>query len=64
MHLELKKLVFDKCMTLRQFSQQSGIPYPTVHALANNKRQSVQLSTINRICIALGCAPGDLIKLD
>ena len=64
MHLILKELVYEKCMTLRQFSQFSGIPYATIHALAHNKRPSVRLSTIEKICKALECTPGELLFLD
>lgn len=64
MHMELKQLVFDNCMTLLQFSKKSGISYPTVYAIANNQRPAVQLSTIERICKSLNCTPNDLIKLD
>lgn len=64
MRLELKKLIYEKCLTLRQFSQASGISYKTIHALANNTRPSVKLSTIEKLCVLLECTPNDLIKLD
>lgn len=64
MHLELKKLIYGKCMTLLQFSKMSGINYATVYALAHNQRPSVKLSTIERLCKALDCTPEELIKMD
>ncbi len=64
MHLNLKNLIYSKCMTLLQFSKMSGIPYNAVHALANNKRQCVTLATIEKLCKALNCTPNDLIKMD
>lgn len=64
MHLELKKLIFDKCMTLKEFSVKYNINYSTLFDVANNKRPSVRLSTIEKLCKALECTPNDLIKLD
>lgn len=64
MHFELKKLVFEKCMSLRAFSIKYGINYATVFEIANNKRPSVRVSTIEKLCRALDCTPNDLIKLD
>ena len=64
MHFELKKLVFEKCMSLREFSIKYGINYTTVFEIANNKRHSVRVSTIEKMCRALDCTPNDLIKLD
>lgn len=64
MHLELKKLIYDRCMSLRQFSKLSGLPYNTVYALANNQRPCASLLTIEKLCKCLNCNVEELIKLD
>lgn len=64
MKLMLKEMVYEKCMSLRQFAKVAGIPYVTLHAIANDKRPSVRLTTIEKICKALSCTPNDLIKMD
>lgn len=64
MHIELKNLVYENCMSLRQFAKKSGLAYATIHSLANNPRTLIQISTIEKICKALNCTPNDIFIMD
>lgn len=42
-------------------SQETGISESMLWRIRHGKTNGVQWSTLNRICDALGCEPGDLI---
>lgn len=64
MKIYLKQLVYNNCMSLKQFSEKCNIPYSTIHGIAANKRPNVQLTTLEKICKLLNCTLDDLIKFD
>ena len=49
-------------MSQRELARLSGVSFPTVNGLCNNKRTRVDLETLDRISAVLGCEPGDLIE--
>ena len=53
MKIYLKQLVYNNCMSLKQFSEKCNIPYATIHGIAANKRPNVQLNTLEKICKSL-----------
>lgn len=64
MKIYLKQLVYNNCMSLKQFSEKFNIPYSTIHGISANKRPHVQLNTLEKICKSLNCTLDDLIKFD
>ena len=61
--IELEKLLDGR--SLYWLSQQTGIRWATLAAMANGKAQRLNLEDIDSICDALECAPGDLfIKVE
>lgn len=64
MKIYLKQLVYNNCMSLKQFSEKCNIPYATIHGISANKRPNVQLNTLEKICKSLNCTLDDLIKFD
>ncbi len=49
-------------MSQRELAKQSGVSLVTVNAIANNKTTRVDLATLDAICKALGCEPGELLE--
>ena len=42
----------------------TGISYPTIHNLVNNKTESIKFEVIEKICSALNCTPNDLLIIN
>jgi putative transcriptional regulator len=57
--IEVEKLLNGR--SLYWLSQQTGIRWATLAAMANGKAQRLNLEDIDLICNALECAPGDLL---
>ncbi len=50
-------------MTYETLSLASGISVATLQSLAARPGYNTRLSTIERVCVALQCTPGDLLEL-
>lgn len=48
-------------MTLTQLSEHIGIALPNLSILKTGKARAVRFSTLEAICEALQCQPGDLL---
>ena len=47
---------------LTEFSQEVDVTMANLSILKNNKAKAVRFSTLNAICKALDCQPGDLLE--
>jgi DNA-binding Xre family transcriptional regulator len=45
-------------------TRETRMSYQPIHALTRNRTKSVGLMTIESLCAAPACEPGDLIELD
>lgn len=43
-------------------AERAGLNFKTISALWHNKTLRVDLSTLNALCEALNCTPGDLLE--
>lgn len=50
-------------MTYEKLSLASGVSVATLQSLAARPDYNTRISTIERVCIALQCMPGDLLEL-
>lgn len=50
-------------LTYRTLAEASGLSISTLQSLAARPAYNTRLSTIERLCVALGCQPGDLLEL-
>jgi putative transcriptional regulator len=57
--IELEKLLAGR--TLYSLSQETGIRWATLSAMANGKAQRIDLTALDSLCEALKCEPGDLL---
>ncbi|WP_442867044.1 helix-turn-helix domain-containing protein [Acidovorax sp. GBBC 3334] len=50
-------------LTYRTLADASGLAVSTLQSLAARPTYNTRLSTIERLCVALECQPGDLLEL-
>ena len=49
-------------MSVTELSERVGITISNISILKNNKAKAIRLSTLNEICKALDCQPGDILE--
>ena len=49
-------------MSVTELSERVGITMANISVLKNGKAQAVKISTLNSICKALDCQPGDILE--
>lgn len=49
-------------MTVTQLSAQVGISMANISILKNGKARAVRFDTLEKLCRALNCQPGDLLE--
>ena len=49
-------------MSATELSEKVGITMANLSILKNNKAKAVRFSTLNAICKALDCQPGDILE--
>lgn len=50
-------------MTYEQLAKLTGLSRPTLESLASRETYNTRLSTIAKLCRALGCQPGEILEL-
>lgn len=49
-------------MSVTELSEKVGITMSNISILKNQKAKAIRLSTLNEICKALECQPGDVLE--
>ena len=49
-------------MSLNELSEKVGITLSNLSILKNGKAKAIRFETLNAICKALNCTPGDIIE--
>lgn len=49
-------------MSVTELSEKVGIAMANISILKNNKAKAIRLETLNNICKALNCQPGDILE--
>lgn len=49
-------------MTVKELSEKVGITMANLSILKNGKAKAIRLSTLDAICKALDCQPGDILE--
>lgn len=60
--VNLDVVMAQRKMTLSQLSEQVDITLANLSILKNNKAKAVRFSTLEAICAALHCQPGDILE--
>ncbi len=61
-NIRLDYLLLDKRMKLKDLAQATGLAVNNLSILKTNKARAIRFSTLNGLCKALNCTPGDLIE--
>ena len=62
--VHLDELLLARELTLVELSAKVGVTVVNLSILKNGHARAIRFSTLTAICDALGCSPGDLLKLD
>ena len=60
--VNLDVMLAKRKMTLSQLSEQVDVTLANLSILKNNKAKAVRFSTLEAICKALDCQPGDILE--
>ena len=60
--VRLDDVLHDRRMTLTELSERVGITLANLSVLKTSKARAIRFSTLEAICEALGCQPGDLLE--
>ena len=61
-NVRLDYVLLDKRMKLKDLAQATGLAVNNLSVLKTNKARAIRFSTLNSLCKALNCTPGDLIE--
>ena len=60
--VKLDDMLYKRRMTLTELSERIGITLANLSVLKTGKARAVRFSTLDAICTALHCQPGDLLE--
>jgi putative transcriptional regulator len=60
--VKLDELLHDRRMTLTELAGRVDITLANLSILKTGKARAIRFSTLEAICNALGCQPGDLLE--
>ncbi len=58
----ISTLIGKKRMTKSETAKLAGLDYNTVDNLYRDKTKGIEFGTMNKLCFALDCTPGDLFS--
>jgi putative transcriptional regulator len=62
--VKLDDLLHARRMTLTQLAERVGITIVNLSILKTGKARAIRFSTLEAICVALECQPGDVLVRD
>jgi putative transcriptional regulator len=62
--VRLDDLLHDRRMTLTELSDRIGMTLANLSILKTGKARAIRFSTLEAICDALSCQPGDLLQFE
>ena len=60
--VKLDDVLYERRLTLTQLSERVGITLANLSVLKTGKAKAIRFSTLEAICEALSCQPGDLLE--
>ncbi len=61
-NVRLDYVLLDKRMKLKDLAEATGLAVNNLSILKTNKARAIRFSTLNSLCKALSCSPGELIE--
>ena len=62
--LRLDRVMADRKISLKDLSDQVGVSYVNLSKMKTGKISAIRFSTLEAICEALHCQPGDILEYD
>jgi putative transcriptional regulator len=62
--IKLDGLLHDRRMTLTELADRIGMTLANLSILKTGKARAIRFSTLNAICGALSCQPGDILRFE
>ncbi len=62
--LRLDRMMADRKISLKDLSEQVGIANVNLSKIKTGKVSAIRFSTLNEICKALHCQPGDILEFE
>lgn len=59
--VNLDRMLVERGMTLTELSEQVGVTLQNLSVLKNGRARAIRFSTLDAICAALDCQPGDIL---
>ncbi len=60
--INLDVVMAQRKMSLNELSERTGISTTNLSILKNNKAKAIRFSTLEEICKALDCQPGEILE--
>jgi putative transcriptional regulator len=60
----IDKVLHDRGQSLYWLARTTGVSYTTLWRLKKDRALGMNFATLEKLCLALQCQPGDLIQLD
>ena len=62
--IKLDDMLHDRRMTLTELAEQIDITLANLSILKTGKARAIRFSTLDAICEALDCQPGDILRFE
>ena len=62
--VKLDDLLHDRRLTLTELAERVGITLANLSILKTGKARAIRFSTLEAICEALACQPGDILRFE
>ena len=62
--VKLDDILHDRRMTLTELAERVGMTLANLSILKTGKARAIRFSTLDAICEALSCQPGDLLRFE
>jgi putative transcriptional regulator len=62
--VKLDDLLYDRRMTLTELADRVGMTLANLSILKTGKARAIRFSTLDAICEALSCQPGDILRFE
>jgi putative transcriptional regulator len=62
--VKLDDLLYERRMTLTELAERIGLTLANLSILKTGKARAIRFSTLEAICEALACQPGDLLGFE
>ena len=62
--VQLDQMLLDRRMSLTELSDRVGVTIANLSILKTGKAKAIRFSTLEALCAALECQPGDLLQFE